>query len=136
LATKAQQETLLGEGLAIGCFAAGIESLPNDTSFDLDFRHAWRGWPWASQFPQVHAGPVNDSIERILRQSANRRGPVLAWWTEEGGHRPVLAFDWDLDEYFEELESRSDGKIPRHAWGDLARRVFEARGRYRATASS
>ena len=129
MATKGPEHTLLGEGLAIGCVAAGIKSLPNDTSFDLDFRQAWREWPWSPQFLQVHAGPVRDDIEGILHRSANRAGPILAWWTIDRSYSPVLADDWELSDYLEVLHQRTDGRVPGTAWADLAQRIVGARAR-------
>ena len=79
--TKAQQETALGAGLALGAVMLRIESVTgNKMSLELDFRAAWRDWSYTKYFPHVKAGPVHDDVLRILQKSATRRGTRVAMW--------------------------------------------------------
>jgi hypothetical protein len=111
--SKALQETILGEGLAIGALMLGISSVTgNKSSLELDFRRAWRGWASAAHFPAVHAGPVDDSVFRILRSSSARATPHVAHWAGEWPYVPVLLVDWSLIEAAEHIDDR----VPPNEW--------------------
>ncbi|WP_219419991.1 hypothetical protein [Pseudonocardia nigra] len=98
--SKAQQQKIVGEGLAVGVLALGVEALTsNKASVEFAFRRAWRDWSGRAQFPQVRAEASRCDIVGILHRSANRRGPVIAHWTSDGPeYVPALCFDWPVEE--------------------------------------
>lgn len=115
--TKVTQQKALGEGLALGAIMAGISAIEgNKGNLELDFRAAWRRWPFADRFPSIKAGPAQDDIfVQVISSSANRRGPV-ALWRGPWPYSPELVHDWEPDEVADVI----DEAIPAAAWRDLA----------------
>lgn len=98
--SKATQETVIGDGLAIGCISLGASEIPgNKLNARLAFQAAWHGWSPARDFPDVHASTDTDDFYRILNQCAGRRTGVMAWEI-----RGVLVprrrhlLDWQLED--------------------------------------
>jgi hypothetical protein len=116
--SKAQQERAVGEGLAVGCLSIGVEAIrAQKMTVELAFRHAWRNWSYASQFPTVHASAERDDLMRILRDSAGRRSSIVAEWDCGRELRPGLRSDWEVVEAAATLES--DTGVPLHGWEEL-----------------
>lgn len=84
-------------------------------TLELDFRRAWRGWPYARRFPTIKAGPAYDDVLHVLGKSGRRRGPIVAEWDGQWPFVPVLLQDWTHDEIAELI----DEEIPADAWRDL-----------------
>jgi hypothetical protein len=54
--TRARQETIVGEGFALGCVAVGRDSFNGQKmSIEFAFAHAWTRWPYSARFPAVRA---------------------------------------------------------------------------------
>lgn len=126
--TKARQETAVGEGLAVGVLALGIEAVTSSKmSVEFAFRRAWRDWPPRSRFPQVRADVERDSIVRILHDSENRRGSYVAFWTFGGPeYVPVLRQDWSIEECGDAVAEGSG--VPFAQWVELAEAFVAALG--------
>ncbi|GAA3596740.1 hypothetical protein GCM10022198_20890 [Klugiella xanthotipulae] len=120
--TKTRQHTIVGEGLALGCLAVGIEGLSNNKlTIDRAFRFAWVRWEYSKRFPGLNAGPRFDDILAILEKSSGRTGkPVAAFRAEPGwGFVPYLtATVSNVTEAGARLEETSG--IPLTAWKALA----------------
>lgn len=82
--SKVQQQTAIGEGLAIACLALGVDEVPNN-KLDLEFafRHAWRAWPHRQKFPHVSANLERTDVLRILGDADGRRSAFVATWTTD-----------------------------------------------------
>lgn len=116
--TKARQQTILGEGLALGTLMLGIEDVHGQKHpLEFDFRRAWRNWEYRDLFPAIHAGPHRDDVFHILMDSAGRRSTRVTYWEGAWPFVPVARFDWSAEEIAEHLEER----IPADAWRDLVR---------------
>ena len=125
--TKAQQETAVGEGLAVGCLAIGVIAVTSEKmAVELAFVRAWREWAWSSPFPVIHATHARNDLLRILHASPRRRGSVLAGWSSDREHQPYLPVDWGVDEAGESLESWTG--VPLQGWVELARAFVEDLG--------
>jgi hypothetical protein len=98
--SKARQQKNVGEGLAVGVLALGVEAVTsNKMAVELAFRRAWRDWSCRARFPQVRAEIRRDDIVGILHDSANRRGVIVADWTSDGPeYVPTLRVDWSVEE--------------------------------------
>jgi hypothetical protein len=119
--TKAQQETAVGEGLAVGCLALGIASVTsNKMDVEFAFRHAWRDWQWAYLFPVVHASISRNDLLRIVRASPRRRGAIVAEWDMGRVLTPILNFDDESLKGAGALLETSTG-VPFQGWLSLAR---------------
>lgn len=119
--SKALQETYVSQGLALGVLAAGRESLPaRKLEFELALKGAWRGFPYASQFPQFDP-TRRDPWGPIVSRSENRRAVPMAAWEQVGGelHPYSDMYDWTIDECGEHV-GRASG-VPWPAWRELAR---------------
>ena len=89
--TKALDESMVGQGLAVACLALGVTGVTSDRiAFERAFRHAWRDWPHVRQFPTIRADFERSSIGRIVHKSAGRRGPLLAAWESGRWLTPYL----------------------------------------------
>jgi hypothetical protein len=74
--TKAAQESVLGEGLALGLVALGVDSVNGSTmSVEFAFQRAWRDWTHCVIFPAVHAHLKRNDLLRIIGTS---EGPESA----------------------------------------------------------
>jgi hypothetical protein len=126
--TKAQQETAVGEGLAVGVLAVGVEAVTSSkVSVEFAFRRVWRDWPPRSLFGQVRADVERDSIIRILRDSEDRRGSYVAYWTFDGPeYVPVLRQDWRVEECGDAIAEGSG--VPFAQWVELAEAFVTALG--------
>ncbi|MFI7483060.1 hypothetical protein ACH9EU_11680 [Kocuria sp. M1R5S2] len=82
--SKVQQQTAVGEGLAIACLALGVDEVPN-SKLDLEFafNHAWQAWPHRSKFPQIRADMERTDILRILDDADGRRWAFVGSWTTD-----------------------------------------------------
>lgn len=79
-ASKAQQETAVGQGLAVGCLALGVVAVTADKlTVELAFARAWRAWPSA-------AVPGRTDVARRQRPPAN---PQVERWPQRRRHRLV-----------------------------------------------
>jgi hypothetical protein len=118
--SKVQQQKAVGEGLAVGCLTLGLTQLPSEKlNVELSFRHAWRSWRPAHNFPSVQAGPTRDDIYyQILHKSAHRRG-AIAFWEVDRTIRPLLSDDLDLESVANLLVGFYG--ISEERWVDLAR---------------
>lgn len=96
---KAAQHKIVGEGLAVGLLALGVEAVTiNRHLLESAFTHAWDGWTCGPMFPQVRAGSEHNDILSILRSSARRKGPQIANWSTEGEYSPRLRASSTLDQ--------------------------------------
>ncbi|MGC7100691.1 hypothetical protein ACPZ19_38960 [Amycolatopsis lurida] len=78
--TPTRQQAAVGEGLALGCIALGVEQLRYDRfRVELAFRQAWRQWPSSSRFPQIRVDLGRSHIMPIVIKSPRRSGSVAAW---------------------------------------------------------
>lgn len=98
---------------------AGIDGVTgNKTTLELDFRRAWRRWPYAHHFPAVKAGPAQDDVLNIMSMSPRRRSPIAAEWQGQWPFVPVLINDdWTTDEVADIIHE----DIPAEAWEQLVR---------------
>jgi hypothetical protein len=111
--TKTQQEKVLDSGLALGAIMLGVECVDGKKmNLELDFRTAWRKWPYAFYLPQVKA----DDVLHILRKSHKRLGTRVASWEGAWPFTPV-AEDWSFDE----LATVIHEAIPALAWRDIVK---------------
>lgn len=125
--SKASQHTALGEGLALGCLAAGIAEVEGGkVDIELAFRHAWRRWPHARAFPAVHAGPQRDDLLHILDRSEGRRSAHLTGWSSSWPFVPYLAKHSSLEDAAEHVAGSSG--VPLSGWIDLARTFVDRLG--------
>ncbi|MGB6161548.1 MAG: hypothetical protein WCF33_21580 [Pseudonocardiaceae bacterium] len=125
--TKAQQETSVGEGLAVGCLAIGVLAVTSEKmAVELAFVRAWRKWAWSSRFPTIHATHARNDLLRILHDSPRRRRSVLAEWSSDHMYQPYLREDWEVEEASESLESWTG--VPLRGWVELARAFVEDLG--------
>lgn len=126
--TKAQQETSVGEGLAVGCLTIGVVAVTSKKmEVEFAFIRAWRGWAWSSHFPAVHATHARNDLLRILHASPRRRGPVLAEWSSDREYQPYLREGWEVAEAGKSLESWTG--VPLQDWAELARTFAEDLGK-------
>lgn len=125
--TKAVQETVVGEGLALGCLQLKVASMTsNRLSLESAFRRAWTSWPQVDQFPGIHASLARTDLMHIVRHSTRRRGLVLAQWEEARVLSPVLVWGDTAEEAGELLEETSG--VPFMAWVALADAFIEGLG--------
>ncbi|MBT2474662.1 hypothetical protein J7E68_08765 [Microbacterium sp. ISL-103] len=114
--TKARQQTVLGEGLALGALILGCQKVHgNRMALEFDFRRAWRAWPYTHLFPAVKVGPAQDDLFGIMQDSAGRRSTRPTYWEGAWPFTPVMRFDWTADEIAEHLSE----EIPADAWREL-----------------
>ncbi|WP_019873209.1 hypothetical protein [Sporichthya polymorpha] len=118
--TAVQQQTTVGEGLAVGCLAIGVTSVTaRKLTLELAFSRAWRDWHPAREFLAICTTLARNDIVTILSRSERRRGPVWAAWTlDRGLYVPYLTQDWTVEETADELESSCG--VGREDWKDLA----------------
>jgi hypothetical protein len=123
---KAQQETTLGQGLALGARMSGIDSLNGPkTALEMGFRRAWRAWNFTRFFPDVAAGPANDSIFRILAASSTRSTHHIAEWRGSWPFTPVILVEWSDGEVADVIHE----EIPASAWQQLAHEWLKKKSR-------
>ncbi|WP_138758741.1 hypothetical protein [Modestobacter altitudinis] len=123
--SKAEQETTVAEGLAIGCLVLGVTAVDNQDA-DTAFRRAWAEWPHAKRYPHVKASFERNAVPRILSKSEGRTGSYLAFWAADRGFAPHLRPSWDLQGAIEELTASTG--LTAADWTDLARRFVKALG--------
>lgn len=124
--SKARQQTIVGEGLALGALMLDVEQVHGrKQTLEFDFRRAWRDWPYRHLFPVVKAGPHYDDVIHILMDSAGRRSTRATYWEGSWPFIPMARFDWAAEEVAEHLEE----EIPADAWCDLARAWLQPEGR-------
>jgi hypothetical protein len=97
-ATRAGQYKTVGEGLAVGLLALGVEAITiNEWLVRRAFDRAWQKWAPRARFPAIRSGFENCDIVLILRGSARRKGPHVAVWGYEGEYTPKLCVDRTID---------------------------------------
>lgn len=97
--SRAAQHKIVGEGLAVGLLALGVEAITiNEALVESAFERAWRNWTGRSRFPAVRTGSTGTDIVGIVRSSARRRGPHIADWGHEGQYVPRLCVEGSLDD--------------------------------------
>ena len=119
--TKTNQQVEVGDGLALGILTSGIQAITsNKVAVEFAFRHAWRRWTFAAEYPQVKAGPKFDDIYvQIIGRSENRRF-CYALWRTEGKYlfpHPTMK-SWTVLESADALAESSG--VPETAWLELA----------------
>ncbi|MFC4223192.1 hypothetical protein [Lysinibacter cavernae] len=120
--TKTRQHVAIGEGLALGCLAVGIQGLStNQLTLDQGFRYAWPRWDSSRRFPNVNVGVKYNDIRSILEKSGRRQGqPVAAFRVEQGqGFVPYLRNGiHSVNDAAARLEEETG--VPLTAWKALA----------------
>lgn len=117
--SKARQQKIVGEGLAIGLLALGVEGVTSrKQAVEFAFGRAWRSWPHRSRFPQVRADILRNDILAILHASANRQGVIVADWSCEQWCEPQIRVDWPLEEAGEAVAEEAGVRFGQ--WVDLA----------------
>ncbi len=117
--TTAQQETMLGQGLAVGCLSLGVTAVTSDKAVvEESFTRTWEHWPLASIFPSIQFTEDSQNLVGILAGSAGRRRHDMAHWSCEGDLHPQLGPQWSLEEAGDVLD-RVTG-VPHSAWTELA----------------
>lgn len=92
---------------------AGFEHVHgNKGTLELDFRSAWRSWPYKDRYRTIKAGPQFDDVLHILAKSERRRSPIVAEWQGQWPFVPVLLQDWS----FQEIAELIDHEVPAEAW--------------------
>ena len=99
--SKVQQQTALGQGLAIACLALRVEAVPhNKLELESAFGWAWDEWQHRHKFPQIRADLERTDVLTILGKAEGRQGAFVATWTTD--HRtwfPQLRQDgWEWEE--------------------------------------
>jgi hypothetical protein len=126
--TNAVQETLVGDGLAVGCHAAGVTAFTaNKQISESSFNYAWRDFPLArTQFPTIKASLERCDLTGILYDSPTRRSSDVAWHQDGGWWVPNLR---SADDYQEvaDLMRKVYGILP-SAWLELAEPFVERLG--------
>jgi hypothetical protein len=112
--TKARQQRLVGEGLAITCVDWGVAGVTRSPgALRAAFQRAWTSGPWPDRFPLVH-----DDLEAILEQSTRRTGEVMAvWYSRPDAYQPALK-RWGLDRCRSRLAELTNTTYAE--WVDLA----------------
>jgi hypothetical protein len=96
--TKAGQHKIVGEGLAVGLVALGVDAVTiNERIVESAFGRAWQKWTCNPRFPQVRADVERNDIVGIVRGSARRLGPHMADWSCEGEYTPHLRIGSTLE---------------------------------------
>ncbi|MGW5079564.1 hypothetical protein [Micromonospora echinospora] len=82
--TKADQRTVIGDGLAVGCHDVGVTALTaRKLEIELSFNHAWRSFPLATTlFRQVKGDLARCDGIPIIADSTRRRWSRVAWYQE------------------------------------------------------
>lgn len=118
--SKARQQKIVGEGLAVGVLALGVEAVTsNKQAVESAFIRAWRDWSCNSRFPQVQASVPRNDILGIMHRSSNRSGMITADWSSDREHVPSLRVDWPLEEAGEAVGE--EARVTHAQWVDLAR---------------
>ncbi len=109
--SKADQETAVGQGLALGCVALEGESFNTaKMTVELAFVHAWRSWSSRSHFPAVRAKLSRNDLLRIISKSPRRRSTHLTGWSNEWPFVPFISEHWSIKDVAELLEGQT--KVP------------------------
>lgn len=118
--TPVQQQTDVGEGLAVGCLAIGVQWFTSARMpVEFAFGRAWPSWAWASSFPSIKTSLQRNDIIRILSRSERRRSAFIAAWKEDRVFTPYL-FDSERPiSEAAELVELSCG-VPLAGWMELA----------------
>jgi hypothetical protein len=123
--TKARQQTIVGEGLALGCVGVGlVEFSDHKMTIELSLEQAWRDWQYRDFFPAVHVGIARNDLLGIVHRSPRRRGPRVAGWAGEWPFLPYVEDGLELAEAGDVLEGESG--VPLSGWLQLAN-TFRAR---------
>jgi hypothetical protein len=111
--------TVVGEGLALGCVAAGLSEFNGQKlSIELSLQQAWRGWPYRDHFPAVHVNIERNDLLGIVWRSPRRRGPHVTGWAGEWAFLPYVEDALELDEAGEILQEQCG--VPLSGWHQLA----------------
>jgi hypothetical protein len=103
--------------LALGAVLSGNMAISGQKlTLELTFRRAWKGWPAATHFPSINAGPHRDDILSILSKSRVRPRALFAYWESEWPFVPVIQqLDWSPEELAEAIDER----VSAAEWADL-----------------
>jgi len=119
--SKVTQQVEVGDGLALGTLAAGIDAITaNKLSIDFAFGYAWRRWTYSARYPQVKGDVArNDFYYQIAHPSERRLRKRAVWIVERGYLYPEV---WsESDTALEALESLAEASaIPVQGWQQLA----------------
>ncbi|MFI1194114.1 hypothetical protein ACH4T9_12765 [Micromonospora sp. NPDC020750] len=126
--TKADQYTVIGDGLAVGCLDLAVTGLTSrKLELELAFNHAWRNFPLATRFPQVKADLTRCDILTILNDSPRRRWSRVSWIQNRAWWEPQLPDSHDdAGEVAESIASLYG--ISREQWTGLARPLVDRLG--------
>jgi hypothetical protein len=117
--TKARQQKIVGEGLAVGLLALGVKGVTSrKQAVEFAFGRASRNWAHRSRFPQVRADISRNNILAIMHDSASRQGAVLADWSCEKWCEPQLLVDWPVEEAGDAMAEESGVAFAQ--WVELA----------------
>ena len=123
--SKAQQETAIGEGLAIGCMALDVPAVKSaKMGVEFAFMRAWRSWPHAAKFPAIRADLDRNAITRILHDSQGRRNAHAAAWETAGReYVPFAKQDWSMEDLAD--SAGRDFSVDLEAWKELAQAFMD-----------
>jgi len=117
--TKARQETIVGEGFALGCVVVGRDSFNGQRmSIESAFEHAWRRWSYSARFPTVRADIQRNSLIGIIARSPRRRSSGLAGWASEWPLTPYVKESWTPADVADLLTDKCG--VPFEGWRQLA----------------
>lgn len=76
--TPVQQQTEMGEGLAVGCLVVGVSAMTSqDGPLESAFAQALASWPWVARYRSLTRSQKWPA-RSIIRKSAGRRRSHVA----------------------------------------------------------
>ena len=125
--SKADQRTIVGDGLAVGCHDIGVTAVTaRKLELELSFNHAWRSFPLAtSMFRQIKGDLTRCDIVAIIADSPRRRWSRVEWYQEGAWWLPEWA-SVDVDDVADSLTELYG--IERSRWTELAQPLVERLG--------
>jgi hypothetical protein len=122
--TKARQETIVGEGFALGCVGVGRESFSGQKmSIEFAFEHAWTRWLYRARFPAIRADVQRNSLIGVIDRSPRRRSSRLAGWASEWPFAPYVDENWSPEEVADLLAGECG--VPFEGWRQLAQMFLD-----------
>lgn len=122
--TPSRQRNAVSEGMALGLIMCGRNTIRLDkVMVDLAFEGAWRSWPYADRFSQVHTDLRNGSGgARVMSRADERKQVWNLFWDTSGGELAIYSRpqwdDEDIDAEF--VAGMIDGGVPAEGWRALA----------------
>lgn len=123
--TAVQQQTEIGEGLAVGTLVLGVTAITSRAEpLDVALSDALRSWPWAARYPMLMRRSALE-LAPLLRASTGRRGSKIARWElSRGLFVPQLRDDdWDLAAACHRIEDSTT--IAARHWISLSRAFLD-----------